>query len=63
MVTLASFPLMAGASGSLRNFNAEFFAAQISAITQGWSLSPVAGWLHINRPACSGAIWPCPRVC
>jgi len=50
-VTLATFPLMAGVEGSALLFNLVFFVVLVSAITQGWSLPPVARWLGLGQPA------------
>jgi cell volume regulation protein A len=50
-ITLATFPLLAGIAKSELIFNAVFFVVLISAITQGWSLTLVARWLHLGRPA------------
>lgn len=50
-ITLATFPLMAGIPGSEALFNVVFFVVLVSAITQGWSLTLVARWLKLARPA------------
>ncbi|MDY0389781.1 MAG: potassium/proton antiporter [Desulfobulbus oligotrophicus] len=50
-VTLATFPLLAGVPHSQLIFNVVFFVVLISAITQGWSLAPVARWLRLGIPA------------
>ncbi|MCP9926570.1 potassium/proton antiporter [Cyanobium sp. CH-040] len=50
-ITLATFPLMAGVSGSHVIFNAVFFVVLISAVSQGWSLPAVARRLRLGRPA------------
>ncbi|NLX18738.1 MAG: potassium/proton antiporter [Desulfobulbus sp.] len=50
-VTLATFPLLAEVPHSHLIFNVVFFVVLISAITQGWSLAPVARWLRLGIPA------------
>ncbi|MEO1003218.1 MAG: potassium/proton antiporter [Cyanobacteria bacterium J06638_7] len=49
-ITLATFPLMAGITGSQVIFNAVFFVVLISAVSQGWSLPAVARRLRLGRP-------------
>jgi len=49
-ITLATFPLMAEVEGSALLFNLVFFVVLVSAITQGWSLPPVARWLGLGQP-------------
>lgn len=49
-ITLATFPLMAGVTGSDIIFDVVFFIVLISALTQGWSLPVVAKWLGLAKP-------------
>ena len=49
-ITLATFPLLAGAAGSELLFNVVFFVVLVSAVTQGWSLPVVARWLKLGQP-------------
>jgi len=50
-ITLATFPLVAGVAGSALIFDVVFFVVLVSAITQGWSLAPVARWLGLGEPS------------
>jgi cell volume regulation protein A len=44
-VVLATFPVIAGVSGSTRLFDVVFFAVLVSTIIQGTTFEPVARWL------------------
>lgn len=50
-ITLATFPLVAGVPNSELIFDVVFFVVLVSAISQGWSLSPVARWLGLGEPS------------
>jgi potassium/hydrogen antiporter len=50
-ITLATFPLMAGAPRASLLFDIVFFVVVVSALLQGWSLTYVAYWLGLQRPA------------
>jgi cell volume regulation protein A len=50
-ITLATFPLMSGIEGGEYLFNVVFFVVLVSAITQGWSLPPVARKLGLASSA------------
>jgi cell volume regulation protein A len=44
-VVLATFPVLAGVSGSTQLFDVVFFAVLVSTVVQGMSFEPLAGWL------------------
>jgi potassium/hydrogen antiporter len=44
-VVLATFPILAGVSGSTRLFDVVFFAVLLSTVIQGTTFEPVARWL------------------
>jgi cell volume regulation protein A len=50
-ITLATFPLVAGIEGSGYLFDVVFFVVLIAAITQGWSLPPLARKLGLAQSA------------
>lgn len=49
-ITLAIFPLIYDVGNAALIFNIVFFIVVLSALVQGWSLAPVAGWLHLRLP-------------
>ncbi len=50
-VILATYPLLLGLEEGGLIFNVVFFVVLLSALTQGWSLPPVARWLGVREPA------------
>lgn len=49
-ITLAIFPLIYDVGNAALIFNVVFFIVVLSALVQGWSLAPVAGWLGLRLP-------------
>jgi cell volume regulation protein A len=49
-IVRATYPLMFGVPGAQVLFNVVFFVVLVSAVTQGWSLRPVAEWLGVQAP-------------
>lgn len=49
-VILATYPLLIGIEEGNLIFNVVFFVVLVSALTQGWSLPPVARWLGVREP-------------
>lgn len=49
-IVLATYPLMFGVPDAQMLFNVVFFVVLVSAVTQGWSLRPVAEWLGVQGP-------------
>lgn len=49
-ITLAIFPLIYEVPNAALIFNTVFFTVVLSALVQGWSLAPVAGWLGLRLP-------------
>ena len=50
-IILATYPLIFGLPGAALLFNVVFFVVLVSALTQGWSLPTVAGWLRLEVPS------------
>jgi potassium/hydrogen antiporter len=50
-IILATYPLLLGLDEGGLIFNVVFFVVLLSALTQGWSLPPVARWLGVREPA------------
>ncbi len=50
-VILAIYPLLLGVEEGGLIFNVVFFVVLLSALTQGWSLPPVARWLGVREAA------------
>ena len=50
-IVLATYPLLLGLEGGEQIFDVVFFVVLVSALLQGVSLPPVAGWLGLNQPA------------
>lgn len=48
-IILAIYPLLLGVGEAMVLFNVVFFVVLISALTQGWSLPLVAGWLGVRE--------------
>ncbi len=48
-VILATYPLLLGLEEGSLIFNVVFFVVLLSALTQGWSLPPVARWLGVRE--------------
>lgn len=49
-IVLATYPLLFGIPDVMLLFNLVFFVVLVSAVTQGWSLRPLAEWLGVQRP-------------
>lgn len=49
-ITLATFPALAGLPGADPIFNVVFFVVLVSALVQGWTLTPLARRLGLQRP-------------
>jgi len=54
-IVLAIYPLMAGLPDGRLIFNLVFFTVLFSALTQGWSMAPVARFLGLQLPAVPSA--------
>jgi cell volume regulation protein A len=50
-VVLATYPVIAGVSGSLKFFNVVFVAVVITTLVQGMTFEPLARWLGLMRKA------------
>lgn len=50
-IILATYPLMFGVPDARLLFNLVFFVVLVSAVTQGWTLRPVADWLGVQGVA------------
>jgi len=48
-IVLATYPLLFGLPDGEHLFNVVFFVVLVSAVTQGWSLSSLAGYLGLRR--------------
>lgn len=49
-IVLATYPLLLGVTDGTLMFDVVFFVVIVSALTQGWSVPPLARWLGLQEP-------------